>query len=53
MNSDYVGSFLKQHKQYHWVKENDYSFTCQTQPDKNGKVKTLTVMESYFWNKKS
>lgn len=53
MKEEYVRSFLRKHRNYVYVKENDYSFTCQTNPDKNGKVKSLTVMESYFWNKKS
>lgn len=48
-----VQSFLKQHKNYHWVKENSYSATFQSEPDKNGKVKTVVVMESYFWKPKS
>lgn len=48
-----VQSFLRQHKNYRWVKENSYSVTFQTEPDKNGKVKTVVVMASYFWKPKS
>lgn len=48
-----VQSFLKDHKQYHYVKETDYSLTCSTKPDKNGKVKTVIVMDSYFWKPKN
>ena len=43
-----VAWFLKKYKKYHYVKETPYSVTFATEPDKNGKVEIVEVMESYF-----
>ena len=48
MDYENVAWFLKKHKKYHYVKETPYSVTFATEPDKNGKVETVEVMESYF-----
>ena len=48
MDYENVAWLLKKHKKYHYVKETSYSVTFATEPDKNGKVETVEVMESYF-----
>lgn len=49
MDYENVAWFLKKYKKYHYVKETPYSVTFATEPDKNGKVETVEVMESYFF----
>lgn len=49
MDYENVVWFLKKYKKYHYVKETPYSVTFATEPDKNGKVETVEVMESYFF----
>ena len=48
MDYENVAWFLKKYKNYHYVKETPYSVTFATEPDKNGKVETVEVMESFF-----
>ena len=48
MDYENVTWFLKKHKKYHYVNETSYSVIFATEPDKNGKVETVEVMESYF-----
>ena len=45
----YTEEFAKKNKDKgKVVKETDFSFTWETNPDKNGNTEQITYMESYF-----